>query len=425
MVADVKQVGTEAPLTGVSGPLTDRIVADLVPPPRGNRVRWDGGTGFGVRTTSAGAKAFVLRYRNADGNDRTLTIGSPPAWNVARARTHADALRQQIDTGVDPLADRQATRDAPTVAKLADRFEAEHLIRLRPTTRRDYAAIIQRYIRPYLGAKKVASEQLSQDLETLHRRIAETAPYMANRVLAVASKMFAQAIRWNMRSDNPARGVPKSPEHRREKFLTPAEIARLSEALAAHPERVSANVVRLLLLTGARKGETLSATWPEFDLAAGVWTKPSAATKTGKLHRIPLSAPARQLLSEMKAEADIENERRVRAGYEPIPFVFPGQDGKALTDVKHFWASASRKAGLEGVRLHDLRHTHASILASLGLSLPIIGALLGHTQASTTQRYARLMDDSLREATERAGSVIQGAGKAGGEVVPLTAGRRR
>jgi integrase len=121
----------------------------------------------------------------------------------------------------------------------------------------------------------------------------------------------------------------------------------------------------------------------------------------------------------MKAEADRENARRDRHGLKPLPFLFPGTDGKPLQEIKHFWAAVCRKAEITGVRIHDLRHTHASILASLGLSLPIIGALLGHTQPATTARYAHLLDDPLRAATERLGAIITGAGKKGAEVVPL------
>jgi integrase len=177
------------------------------------------------------------------------------------------------------------------------------------------------------------------------------------------------------------------------------------------------------LLTGARRMEVLRATWGQFDLAKGVWLKPAATTKQKKDHRLPLSAPTRQLLTEMRAEADLEDERRQRWRLPPLPFLFPGKEGQSVTDIKHFWTAICRKAGIEGVRLHDLRHTHASILASIGLSLPIIGALLGHTQQSTTHRYAHLMDDPLRAATERLGAIVTGAVKDGGEVVPMV-GRR-
>jgi integrase len=400
--------------------ITDRSVRTLAAPAVGNRITYDEEVkGFGVRITSAGAKAFILNYRAA-GRERRLTIGSFPDWSVADARNEARGLKRRIDVGEDPMADRHA----PTMNDLADRFDEEHVAKRRPKTQSDYRSIIRLYVRSTLGAMKVA-EVRHTDLERLHARIAKTAPYRANRTVAVLSKMMALAVKWEMRPDNPVKGIERAPEERRERFLSPAEIARLSEELVAHPERTSANAVRLLLLTGARKGETLSSKWDQFDLTTGVWTKPAATTKQKKEHRVPLSAPALLLLAEMKSDGDRENDRRAKDGLPPILVVFPGRDGKPLTEIKHFWASVCGKAGITGVRVHDLRHTHASILASLGLSLPIIGRLLGHTQAATTQRYAHLMDDPLRAATERAGAIISGAGRVGAEVLPTASDRRR
>jgi integrase len=413
--------------------LTDKLTKTLPAPDKGSKITYDTKErGLGVRVTAAGARAFIFNYRTKTGTERRYTIGDATAQTVADARRRAKELRREVDGGGDPMADLHAIRSAPIVADLADRFEAEHLTKRRPATVRDYTAMLRLYIRPELGTKKVDAVR-GRDVELLHAKIAtaETlhgkphrpAPYMANRVVAVLSKMFALAIKWEMRSDNPAIGVERAPEEKRQRFLSPAEIVRLSEALAAHPEAGSANAVRLLLLTGARRGEVLSATWDQFDLGNGVWSKPPASTKQKRDHRIPLSAPAMQLLSGMKAEADQENARRERDGLPPIEHVFPGVNGQSLGDVKHFWAAVCKKADLQGVRVHDLRHTYASILASSGLSLPIIGALLGHTQASTTQRYAHLMDDPLRAATERAGAVITGAGLPGADVVPIGRGR--
>ena len=144
----------------------------------------------------------------------------------------------------------------------------------------------------------------------------------------------------------------------------------------------------------------------ESDLVAGIWLKPHTNTKQKRDQRLPLSAPALALLVEMKADADRENARRVRDGLAPLVHVFPSKAGKPLAEIKHFWHLCATKLGPSGVRLHDLRHTHASILASLGMSLPLIGSLLGHTQASTTQRYAHLMDDPLRAAVERVGTIV-------------------
>ena len=154
--------------------------------------------------------------------------------------------------------------------------------------------------------------------------------------------------------------------------------------------------------------EVLSATWGQFDLEGGVWVKPSAHTKQKKEHRVPLSAPVIALLSEMKGEAGDGD------------YLFPGRgDGGHLANLKKPWAAIRKAAKLEDVRVHDLRHSYASILASAGLSLPIIGALLGHTNPATTARYAHLFDEPLREATERVGEVIAAAGKKPAEVVRM------
>jgi integrase len=423
--------------------LNHKFVKDAPAPESGNQITYDKEVkGFGLRITSAGAKAFVLNYRAA-GRERRITIGSFPDWSVVAARDYAKGLKRRIDNGEDPMADRHAERLAPTVDDLADRFVKDHLSKRRDSTGRSYLSLLKLYIRPALGKTRVADIRHS-DIEKLHRDIAKTAPYQANRAVAVVSKMLSLAVKWEMRTDNPARGIERSPEEKRERFLSPIEIGRLADVLATHKEKVSCNAIRLLLLTGARKGEMLAARWAEFDLAAGVWVKPSAHTKQKKDHRVPLSAPARVLLAEMRAEADEE----VRKGGK-AEFLFPSVGAKPLTEIKRVWLAACIAAGLaeqvektdakgkplknakgEAVmvwqataRIHDLRHSYASILAGSGLSLPIIGALLGHTQAATTQRYAHLMDDPLRAATERVGAIVSGAGKATAEVVEI-GGRR-
>jgi len=346
-----------------------------------------------------------------------MTIGSFPDWPATKAREQARNLRRLIDAGRDPLAERQEQRDALTVNALVDRFDAEHIaVRLRPHTARDYRAMLRLHIRPAIGRLKVASVAF-EDIARMHSGVARSAPYAANRVRSVCSKMFSLAAQWKLRADNPCRGVERSAEHRREVFLSPTQIAKLGEVLAAHPERASAQAVQLLALTGARRSEVLGARWDEFDLEAGVWLKPHSNTKQKRDHRLPLSAPALQILAEMRDDADAADR------LTPSAFLFPGRRGRPLLSVKRFWTSVASKSGLHGVRLHDLRHTHASILASQGFSLPLIGALLGHTQPATTARYAHLMDDALRAATERVGAVIMGGSEA--EVVSLPARRGR
>jgi len=372
--------------------LTDKIVK-LSP---GSALVWDADVkGFGARITAAGHRAFVLNYRRkADGRERRWTIGSFPDWTTGAARDEAKRLKRLIDGGADPVGEQQSSRAAPTVNELLDRFEAECLPRTRASTQRTYRNQINSEIRPKLGKLKVAGVRFG-DIDALHRELSDRAPYQANRVVALAGRVFAMAVRWGMRGDNPCRGVERNPEQRRKRYLSNDELARLTAALAKHPDPQAVNIIRLLLLTGARKGELLAATWDQFDLASGVWTKPGAATKQKTEHIIPLSAPARQLLADL-------HKARDDSGY-----LFPGRLGHRQ-DIKAAWIVICKVAGIKGLRVHDLRHSYASALAGAGFSLPVIGALLGHTQPGTTSRYAHLQDDPLRAATERAGGILSG-----------------
>jgi integrase len=385
--------------------LSDKIVKALPVPARGNRVTYDAEVkGFGCRVTAAGGRAFILNYRRkADGRERRFTIGSFPDWSVSAAREEAKRLKRDVDGGADPVGALQESRAAATVTDLADRFLKEYVPRKRPATRRDYIQQLKVDIVPALGRMKVATVSYT-DIDSLHRRISARAPTHANRVLALLSRMFSLAIRWGMRTDNPVKGVERNQEHKRHRYLTGAELARLTAALDELRDQGAANAIRLLLLTGARRGELLAAHWTDIDLDAGVWTKPGATTKQKTMHRVPLSQAACQLLAAMKQQADSE-------------WLFPARFTPHRLDLDDAWGVLRKTARIPDVRLHDLRHTYASVLASSGLSLPIIGQLLGHTTAQTTLRYSHLLDDPLRAATERASAVI--TGKPDAEIVPL------
>ena len=401
--------------------LTDASVKRLEAPEKGNRVYYDKDVkGFGCRVTAKGAKAFILNYRTRTGRERRYTIGSFPDWSTSAARMEATELKRRVDGGDDPLADVEAGRDAKTVADLCKRYVEEQLPKLRDSSQKDYTALISRFILPELKHRPVADVTFS-DIDGLHRKVTKkSGAYTANRMLAVASRMFSLAVRWQWRRDNPCQGVERNREEKRQRYLTGEELTHLTTALAEYNDQQAANIVRLLLLTGARRGEVLAARWADFDLAAGVWTKPGATTKQRTFHRVPLSAPARQLLAEIQAGAD--------GGAE---YVFPGRGGVGhRQEIKTAWRRLCIAAGIVGAdgkpsaRIHDLRHTYASVLASAGLSLPVIGALLGHTQPATTARYAHLLDDPLRAATERAGAIVMPAeDKSGGEVVPMKRSR--
>jgi len=412
--------------------LTDAVVKALPLPSAGNKIHYDSEVkGFGCRVTATGARAFILNYRTKAGRERRITIGSFPDWGAVAARQEASRLKQLVDRGEDPLDQIETDRAAPTIADLCARFEADHMPKLRPGTAADYKRMIQHFILPEMKHLRVA-EVTHADVDALHRKITRGrirrtvekeevelagGGYRANRTITILGRMLNLAVRWGWRADNPARGIERNPEAKRQRYLTAAELTTLTTALKAYDDQQAANVFRLLLLTGARRGEVLTMRWSDLDLDAGVWTKPGATTKQKTEHRVPLSAAARQLLLEMRSAAE-----SVARAPDAVPeFVFPGRGSDHRVDVKQAWAKICKAAGIKGARIHDLRHTYASVLASAGLSLPIIGALLGHTQPQTTARYAHLMDDPLRAATERAAAIV--TGKPAAEVVSMPKSR--
>jgi len=372
--------------------ITDKLVKDLLAPPKGNTITYDTEVkGFGVRVTVAGARSFILNYR-AGGVERRITIGSYPDWSVAAARDRARELKREVDRGNDPMGERHDDRAAPTVHDLWLRYEREHLPHKAPRAQADDRAMFRDYILPDLGRMKVKDVRPT-DIDALHRAISTQRKIRANRVVEVLSKAFSLAIRWEWRPDNPCDGVRHNPEEPRSRYLRLDELVRLAAALDQHAEQTSADAIRLMLLTGARRGEVLGATWSMFNLEHGIWIKPSAHTKQRREHRVPISVAAIDLLRRLLATAT-------------GPYLFPGRNGGHLTDIKKTWQAVRSAAALPEVRLHDLRHTYASLLASAGQSLPIIGALLGHTQPQTTARYAHLMDDPLRSAANQIGLLL-------------------
>jgi integrase len=397
--------------------LTDAVIRRFPTPKSGKRIALDDEvTGFGVRITAAGAKSYVLRYTTRAGRERTYTIGDAEVWRCTAARAKARDLRRDIEDGGDPLADIEDARKAPTVGDLIDRFEQEHLPRKRPRTADDYRGLLRLYIRPALKHLKV-SEVAFSDLDRLHRKItAQGSPYQANRTIALASKMFSLAIRWGMRETNPTKGLERNTEYGRRRYLSGDELVRLTAALAKHPDKQAADIIRLLLLTGARRGEVLAMRWADVGLTEGIWSKPPSSTKQKEHHQVPLSAPARQLLSDLQAQ---------QAGKRHVlpTFVFPGTGATGhRIELKKDWRQLTKAAQISELRIHDLRHSYASQLVSGGASLPLVGALLGHANPSTTARYAHLAHDPLRAATERVGAVITAAGRPAKEPTKL---RRR
>ena len=379
--------------------LTDAGVKRLPAPDKGNELTRDTlVSGFAARVTAAGHRSLVLDYYNRAGRRRLYTIGSFPDWSISGGRKEARRLKRLIDAGGDPLAEIEAERGAATVNDLVERFFEEHVSRKRPHTQYDYRNVIERHVRPALGRMKVA-EVAWADVDALHRKITRTGKKtQANRVVAVVSKMFALAIRWKMRPDNPAKGVERNAEQKRRRYLSPAELKRLMDAIDKLEDQQAADIFRLCLLTGCRVGEAMAARWDDIDLTVGKWAKPGSTTKQKTIHEAPLSAPAKQLLDELR--------RRTNG-----PWVFPADSapGHRVT-VQKSWLALCRAAKISGLRIHDLRHSFASLAVNRGASLPLIGSLLGHSNPVTTARYAHLFDDPQRETVEHIGKLIAGNG---------------
>jgi integrase len=363
-------------------------------------VVWDDALpGFGVRVKPSGVRSYIVQYRNRrTGASKRLTIGQHgPLLTFDQAKKQARAILADAMRGEDPVEVRKATRRAPSVTDLAADYLERHAVpKKRPKSVRDDQAMLENIILPKLGAKKVDAIG-RRDVEAIQVAMKDR-PYQANRVLSLLSKMFNLAVEWEWRADNPAKGIQRFDEQKRDRWLSDDELRRLCSVLDEHPNTRAANAVRLQLLTGARLGEVLGSRKDDFDLERGVWRKPSHQTKQKQTEHLPLSVQALALVASIIEGSDPN-----------FPFLFPGnKPGQPLREIKKFWSTAMRRAGIADYRRHDNRHTYASHLVSSGLSLEIVGRLLGHSTAATTQRYAHLADHPLRAATDRFGSKISG-----------------
>jgi integrase len=378
--------------------LTDRIIARIEVPSEGYRIVWDSEVrGLGLRVTQAGVRSFLLNYR-FQRRERRYTIGQVPVWNIARARAEAIKLRQAIESGIDPIAVRQAERDTPTVAQALERFAEEHYPTLRASTQALYCGLIRTHIQPEFG-KRLVTAVTEKDVRTFYNRLNARYPAGARQILNLLSALFAYAVKWGDCPVNPVAGIKRERLPDRERYLNSEELARALAALDARPCS-AADIIKLLVLTGARKGEAAMATWDQFDLTAAVWTKPAHTTKQKRLHRVPLSDEAAALLRRMRASNPANALFVSKRTGEPYT-----RSGAYLT-LQFYWNEVRRAAGIPDVRIHDLRHSYASSLINNGLSLAVVGGLLGHTSPHITSRYAHLADDTLRQATAIVGRAV-------------------
>ena len=368
--------------------ITKRTVDALRPKER-ERVVWDDDLkGFGVRVHPSGRKVFIVKTRYR-GRVIKMTIGPCTAVSAAYARVRAAEIITDARAGKNPAGRRSK---APTMRALGERFLEQYVSdHCKPSTAKDYRHSVEMLINPRVGNLRVPDVQRS-DIAALHHDMRGT-PYQANRTLAVLSKMMNLAELWELRPDgsNPCRHVKRFKEEKRERFLSDEEYQRLGAALneieQEGSETASAiTAIRLLMLTGCRLSEIQKLRWEHVDLDAGELRLPDTKTGAKVVH---IGEPAIAVLRGIDRQKD-------------NPWVIVGRKpGSHLTDLQHPWRRIRERAGLNDVRIHDLRHSFASGGLLVGEGLPMIGKLLGHTQVQTTARYAHLANDPVKSAANR------------------------
>ncbi len=414
-----------------TGRISKRTVDALKPGER-DRYLWDRDlTGFGVKVTPAGGRTYVVQYRlgGRSGRTRRITLGKHGSVTPDEARQMAKHALGRVAGGHDVAEEQRQAADSISVNQLCDLYVAEGCATKKLSSLLGDRARIERHIKPLLGRRSVKAvtradiERLMQDVATgktavnvktgfRGRAIVTGGKGAARECVVLLGAIFSFAVDRGLRPDNPVSGVKKFRTRKMERFLSPAELATLGEVLIAAEQQgessVAINTIRLLLLTGARKGEMLNLKWDWVDFERGCLRLPDS--KTGA-KVIPLGAPALELLTSLPR---IENN----------PYVLPSDkaDGH-FVGVQKFWERIRKRAGLADTRLHDLRHSYASVAVAGGDSLYLIGKVLGHRQSRTTERYAHIADDPLRAVADRTAGAIAAAmnGKhdGGAEVVPL------
>jgi integrase len=423
-----------------TAPITKTSVDTLTCPPSKDReILWDGGhreavRGFGVVAFRNGGKCYIAQYRK-DGRSRRTRIGEHGRLTPEEARRQVRIVLGAVESGKDPIAERKAAREVRTFKAVATDFLDHHVkAKRKARTADEYKRILTVHVVPALGSKRIVDLRRA-DVAKLHSKLSES-PYQANRAVALVSAVWNWAARRDEVSfaENPARAVERFAEKGRERFLTSEELARLGETLRegesvgipysvdeakptakhapkAERRRVKLDpyavaAVRLLILTGARLREILDAQWSQIDLERGILFLSDSKTGRKPLY---LSAAAQSVLAEIPR---IKDNPHIIAG---------AAKGAPRADLHRPWKAVRKAAKLDGVRLHDLRHSFASFGAGASLGLPIIGKLLGHSQASTTHRYAHLDADPLRRAVETIGNNIAAAMEGGKieNIVPL------
>ena len=358
--------------------------------------------GFGVRVSSAGRKTYILKYRAGGGRagqQRWLTLGTHGSITCEQAREKAVKLLAEIADGKDPQKIKFDYREAPKTQDLWDKYEKEHLPTKKPKSQEEDIRNWKNEIAPKLANKKIKDVN-RQDIEKILLSFKDR-PYLGNRVYALISKMMNLAEYWEFRNphSNPCLHVKKYKEEKRERYLNKAELEKLGEVLSFFEAKSKINLytssaIKLLLLTGARVSEILTAKWEWVDWEKRTINLPDS--KTGK-KPLFLSSSAIDILNKLKNIPEIDDNPYIIRGFKA---------NSHMNCISKAWQRIRKEAGIEDVRIHDLRHTVASIAVGQGANLPIIGRLLGHSQVQTTQRYAHVDVDPALAVADKLGETI-------------------
>lgn len=397
---------------------TNKITLSSVKALKPKEIIWDTELkGFGCRCQTNG-KFFILKY-SLNGRQRFYTIGEwGNAFTPDKARQEAEILKGKIRTGIDPMTEREKQKKIPLVK---DAFEIflEHIeLKHSKKTYSEYRRLFEKHIKQGVGKYKIDAVTRA-DIAKLHQENAQS-PYQANNILKLLSSFFSWCAEYGHRTDglNPCTRIKKFKDKKRERFLSEEELFRLSKAINQYEEMhkyikvmihkkdqtpdIQENIsttfvtaaIKLLIFTGARCNEILSLTWSNVDLQNRLIRLQES--KTGQ-KTIYLSAPALKILSEIPR-------------IEGNPYVICGKKiNSHLINIKDPWRKIRKAAGLEDVRIHDLRHNYASTAVVSGHHLKVIGSLLGHADTQTTERYAHLANDPLQTANEAIGKRISDA----------------
>ena len=369
--------------------------------------------GFCVRVGASGSKSFFFVYRAGKGRGaplKWLRLGNFPTISVEQARALAKEKAAAVVRGEDPAAKVQEEKTALSVAEALDAFQAEYVVKLKPSSISFYKVVIENHLKPAMG--KARTKKLSYaDAARFHAAMKDK-PYMANRCIAVLSVFlnWCELHGYRDKHSNPCKEIKLYKERKRQEFLSAAELSIIGDTLTrlehtwherqrTGEKRASedrdvitppqAAAIRLLTFTGARRGEILSLRWADIDLVLGVVRLQDS--KTG-FKVLQLTAPALEILKGLPQISE---------------FVFPAASATGhIVNIKESWRILLKESGLSGWRIHDLRHAFASAMINSGASLPIVGKILGHTQPGTTQRYAHLEENPARKAAEEAAAKI-------------------